>query len=131
MLYGQEPQLLMISRNNDDETDNISDSMDSITPQELRPPIIAGLTLDHNNSWYYNEGQNANQRTYDEPHPHAPSCNTRCKHVHHATLAPPMVEDTIPVVPRVSELLQKQRMVSSTIQHLFHRLSQPTMDLIL
>lgn len=54
-----------------------------------------------------------------------------CKHVHHATLAPPMVEDTIPVVPRVSELLQEQRMVSSIIQHLFHRLSQPTMDLIL
>ena len=86
MLYGQQPQLLMISRNNDDETDKSSDSMDSITPQELRPPIIAGLTLDHNNSWYYNEGQNANQRTYDEPHPHAPpadplqarpSCNTR------------------------------------------------------
>ena len=73
MLYGQEPQLLMISRNNDDETDNSSDSMDSITPQELRPPIIAGLTLDHNNSWYYNEGQNAKQCTYDEPHPHAPA----------------------------------------------------------
>jgi hypothetical protein len=46
MLYGQQPQLLMISRNNDDETDKSSDSMDSITPQELRPPIIAGLTLD-------------------------------------------------------------------------------------
>jgi hypothetical protein len=46
MLYGQQPQLLMISRNNDDETDKSSDSMDSITPQELRPPIIAGLTLE-------------------------------------------------------------------------------------
>ncbi len=56
---------------------------------------------------------------------------THRKHVHHATLAPPMVTDTIPIVPRVSELLQKQRMVSSTIQQLFHKLSQPTMDLIL
>ena len=80
MLYGQQPQLLMISCNNDDETDKSSVSMDSITSQELRPPIIAGLTLDHNNSWYCDEGQNAKQRTYapaTDPPQARRTCNTR------------------------------------------------------
>ena len=63
MLYGQQPQLLLISQNNDDDTDESSDAMDSIKPQGLRQPIFAGLTLEHNNRWYYD------QRTYEEVHP--------------------------------------------------------------
>ena len=66
MLYGQSAQLLMMSGNDDDDTDQSLDSTETMGPRPPRPPIIAGLTLQTRlrNPGYFDDGQIEDQRAY-------------------------------------------------------------------
>ena len=72
MLYGQQPCLLMITSSEDgDDSVESANSISSVLPRGLRPPILSGITAQtmRRNPWYYDAEQLADQEAYELVHP--------------------------------------------------------------
>ena len=74
MLYGQQPCLLMLTGSDDGDGDDSvesTDSIPSVLPRGLRPPILSGITAQtmRRNPWYYDAEQLADQEAYELTHP--------------------------------------------------------------
>ena len=120
MLYGQQPCLLMITSDEDDDTIESTESSPSVAvlPRGLRPPILTGITAQtmRRNPWYYDAEQLADQEAYEVLHPVPWEDHNDGEDV--------MSQDTIEAPTQAYTVLRRQQSAAMAIAHNVHAVDE-------